>query len=52
MDLKGIGISTRNWVDLAQDMGLLESPCDCGIYPPDFTIHAVSYNIKAKHQEN
>ena len=29
MDLKEIGINTRNWVDSAQDMDLLESPCEC-----------------------
>ena len=33
MDLKDIGIITRNWVDLAQDRDLLESPCECGIKP-------------------
>ena len=40
MDLKGIGINTRNWVDSAQ--GLLESPRKCGIEPPDFISHGVS----------
>ena len=33
MDLEEIGISTRNWVDSAQDR-LLESPSECGIDPP------------------
>ena len=33
-DLKEISINTRNWVDLVQDRGLLESPCECGIEPP------------------
>ena len=31
MDLKEIGMNTRNWVDLTQDMGLLGSPCECDI---------------------
>ena len=37
MDLKEIGINTRNVIDLAQ--GLLESPCECGIEPPDSISH-------------
>ena len=31
IDLKEIGINTRNWVDLAQ--GLLENPSECGFEP-------------------
>ena len=31
MDLKEIGINTKNCVDLAQD--ILESPCEYGIEP-------------------
>ena len=30
MDLEEIGINAGNWVDSAQ-----ESPCECGIEPPD-----------------
>ena len=33
MDIKEIGIHTRNWVYSTQDKGLLESPCECGIEP-------------------
>ena len=42
IDLKQIGIDTRNWVDSAQDKGLLESPCECGIEPSGFIRHVVS----------
>ena len=34
--LKEIQINTENWVDSAQDWGLLESPCECSIEPPGF----------------
>ena len=44
MDLEEIGINAGNWVDSAQDMNLLESPCECGIEPPCFISHRVSYN--------
>ena len=33
MDLEEIGINAGNWAVLAQDRGLLESPCECGIEP-------------------
>ena len=33
MDLKEIGINTRNWDDLAQEKGL-ESPCECSVESP------------------
>jgi hypothetical protein len=42
MDLEEIGINTRHWVDSAQDKGLLESPCECGIEPPGSISHGVS----------
>ena len=35
MDLEKIGISTRNWVNFAQDMDYKDSLCDCGIEPTD-----------------
>ena len=38
MNLKEIGINTRNWVDLAQGR---ESPCECGIEPPRSLSHEV-----------
>ena len=34
MDLEEIGINAGDWVDSAQDRGLLESPYECGIEPP------------------
>ena len=34
MDLKELGINTRNWVDSVQ-----ESPCECGIEPPGTISH-------------
>ena len=40
MDLKEIGINTRNWVDSAER--LIESLCECGIEPPDSISHGVS----------
>ena len=43
MDLKEIRINTRNWVDLAQSMDLLESPWECGIETPGSIHHGVSY---------
>ena len=33
MDLKGIGVSTREWIDSAENRNYLESPCECGIEP-------------------
>ena len=33
MDLKEIGINSRNWVDLALDRDHW-SPCECSIEPP------------------
>ena len=36
MDLKEIGVNTRNWVDSAQ-----ASPCECGFKPPGSIIHGV-----------
>ena len=41
MDIKEIGISTRNWVDSAQE-GLLEGSCECGIELPGSIIHGVN----------
>ena len=37
MDIKEIGINTRDWVDSAKDI-----PCECGIEPPGFISHGVS----------
>ena len=42
MDLKEIGVNTRNWVDSAQNKGLLESPCECDIEPLGFISLGVS----------
>ena len=42
MDLKEIAISTKNWVNSAQDKGLLESSCECGIEPPGFISNRIS----------
>jgi hypothetical protein len=41
MDLKIIGINTRNWVDSAQDRNY-SSPCECGIEHPGSISHGVS----------
>ena len=41
MNLKEIGISTRNWVDSAQDRECWRGPCDCGIKPPGSISHGV-----------
>ena len=38
MDLKDIGMCTRNWVDSAQDRDY----CECGIEPPGFISREVS----------
>ena len=38
MDLKEIGVNTRNYVDSAQE-GVLESPREYGIEPPGFISH-------------
>ena len=40
MDVKEIGINTRNCVD--SDRDLLESPCECGIEPPGFISRRVT----------
>ena len=42
MDLKEIGINTRNLVDSAQDRDYLRVPCECGIEPPGCISHGVS----------
>ena len=42
MDLKEIGINTRNWVDSAQDRELLEIPWECSIEPPGSISHEVN----------
>ena len=39
MDIKEIGVNTRNWIDSAQDMDYLESHCECGIEPPGIISH-------------
>ena len=39
--LKEIQINTENWVDSAQDWGLLESPCECGTELPGSISHGV-----------
>ena len=36
IDLKEVGINTRNWIDLLQ-----ETPCKCGIEPVGFISHGV-----------
>ena len=41
MDLKEIGINTRDWVDYAQDRDYWRA-CECGIEPPDSVSHGVS----------
>ena len=43
MNLKEISIYARNWVDSAEDKGLLESPCERGNEPPGFISHEVSW---------
>ena len=42
MDLKEIGINTRNVVDSAQERDYFEGPCECGIEPPGSISHEVS----------
>ena len=42
MDLKETGVDRESWVDSAQEKGLLESLCECGIEPPGFISHGVS----------
>ena len=44
MDLKGIDINKRNWVNSAQDRDY----CDCGIETPGSISHGVMYNIYLK----
>jgi hypothetical protein len=34
MDVKEIGVNTRDWIVLAQDRDDLESPCECGTETP------------------
>ena len=41
MHFKEIAINTRNWVDSVQDR-VTESPCECGIEPPDSLSHGVN----------
>jgi hypothetical protein len=40
MDIKEIGINTRNWVYSAQNRD--QCPCECGIEPPRSISHGVS----------
>ena len=42
MDLKEIGIITKNWVDSAQDRIYWWGPCECGIESPGSISHGVS----------
>ena len=42
MDLEEIDINAGNLVDSAQDIGLLESPCECDIEPPGSISHGIS----------
>ena len=42
MDLKEIGINTRNWIVSAQDRDYWRGPFECGIEPPDFINHGTS----------
>ena len=42
MDLKEVGVNTRNLVHSAQDRDLLESPYECGIEPPGSISFVVS----------
>ena len=42
MDLKEIGVNTRNWADCAQKRFFLKSPRECSIEPLDFLSHGVS----------
>ena len=37
MNLKEVGVNTRNWVDLTQ---LLESPCECGVETMSIISHS------------
>ena len=41
MNLKEMGVNTRNWIDSAQDWDCWESPCECDIEPPGSIIHGV-----------
>ena len=41
MDLKEIGVNTRNWIDSGQDADYY--PCECSIEPPGFMYNGVSY---------
>ena len=43
IDLKEIGVNTRNWVDSAQDRDYGRDLVNCVIEPPGSIIHAVSY---------
>ena len=42
MDVKEIGINTRNWVDLAQDRDYWRALCGYGIEPTGFISQGVS----------
>ena len=42
MNPKEMDINTRNWVDLAQDNYIMESPCKFGIETWGFISHGVS----------
>ena len=42
MDLKEIGMNTRNWVDLDQDRDYWKA-FKCGIKPPGSVSHGVGY---------
>ena len=42
VNLKQIGVNTGNWVVSAQDMDLLENPCEFGIEPTGSKSNGVS----------
>ena len=42
MDLKEIGINTRNWVGSAQDRDYWDTPCECCTEPPGSISQGVS----------
>ena len=44
MDLKEIGINTRNWVDSAQDRDYWRASFECGIEHLGSISHGVSYS--------
>ena len=51
MDLKEIGINTRNSVDSAQGSDLLESPCECGIESPGLISHGEEEEEEEEEKE-